>query len=198
MRPHRRWLFIVASHTLCKDRFHACHTSTPWFINHEICHKTVNLNSLEINHDHFLSMPSPNFRLSSGSLGYWTACNNFKRYCTLPYCVTELIRLWPRSVDFSNFGAILTSWNGSNLGLPGISWGTHGGNSLKFCMLMYLNHLNNWSVSGHGLLIFVILALFWLKETGQIWSFRAFPGERMQGVAWNMVCYCILTTYRYD
>ena len=86
MRPHRRWLFIVASHTLCKDRFHACHTSTPWFINHEICHNTVNLNSLEINHDHFLSMPSPNFRLSSGSLGYWTACNNFKRYCTLPYC----------------------------------------------------------------------------------------------------------------
>ena len=25
--------------------------------------------------------------LSGGSLGYWTACNNFKRYCTLPYCV---------------------------------------------------------------------------------------------------------------
>ena len=24
--------------------------------------------------------------LSGGSLGYWTACNNFKRYCTLPYC----------------------------------------------------------------------------------------------------------------
>ena len=88
MWPHRRWLFIVASHTLCKDRIHACHKNTPWFINHEICHNTVNLNSLEINHDHFLSMPSPNFRLSGGSLGYWTACNNFKRYCTLPYCET--------------------------------------------------------------------------------------------------------------
>ena len=24
--------------------------------------------------------------LSGGSLGYWTACNNAKRYCTLPYC----------------------------------------------------------------------------------------------------------------
>ena len=24
--------------------------------------------------------------LSGGSLGYWTACNNFKRHCTLPYC----------------------------------------------------------------------------------------------------------------
>ena len=59
---------------------------TPEFINHEICHKTVNLNSLGINHDHFSSASSPNFRLSGGSLGYWTACNNFKRYCTLPYC----------------------------------------------------------------------------------------------------------------
>ena len=28
-----------------------------------------------------------NVSLSGGRLGYWTACNNFKRYCTLPYCV---------------------------------------------------------------------------------------------------------------
>ena len=38
---------------------------TPQFINREICHKTVNLNSLEINHDHFPSMSSPNFRNSA-------------------------------------------------------------------------------------------------------------------------------------
>ena len=25
--------------------------------------------------------------LSGGSLGYWTACNNVKCYCTVPYCV---------------------------------------------------------------------------------------------------------------
>ena len=86
MRPHRRWVFIVVSHSLCKDWFHACQKITPYFINHEIWHKTVNLNSLEINRDHFPSMLSPKFRLSGGSLGYWTACNNFKRYCTLPYC----------------------------------------------------------------------------------------------------------------
>ena len=55
-------------------------------INHEMCHKSVNLNLLEINHDHFPSMSSPNFPLSGGSLGYWTACNSVKRYCTLPYC----------------------------------------------------------------------------------------------------------------
>ena len=80
---------------------------------------------------------------------------------------SELISLWPRSVDFSNFGAILTSWNGSNLGFPGISWRTHGGNGLKICTLMYLDHRQNWLVYGYGLLIFVILALFWLSETGQ-------------------------------
>ena len=81
-------------------------------------------------------------------------------------------------------------------------WGcrarTHGGNGLKFCMLMYLDHLQNWWVLGYGLLTFVILALFWLSETGQIWGFRAFPGECIKGMAWNMVCCCILTTFRTD
>ena len=57
---------------------------------------------------------------------------------------SELISLWPRSVDFSNFGAILTLWNGSNLGFPGISRRAHGGNDLKCCTLMYLDHLQNW------------------------------------------------------
>ena len=39
---------------------------------------------------------------------------------------------------------------------------------------MYLDHLQNWLVYGRVLLIFVILALFWLSETGQIWGFQAF------------------------
>ena len=51
---------------------------------------------------------------------------------------------------------------------PGICWRTHKGNSLEFYMLMYLDHLQNWLVYGHGLLIFLILALFSLGETGQI------------------------------
>ena len=55
---------------------------------------------------------------------------------------------------------------------PGICRGTHGGNGLKFYMLMCLDHLRNWLVYGHCLLIFIILALFWLCETGQIWGFR--------------------------
>ena len=49
--------------------------------------------------------------------------------------------------------------------------------------LMYLDHLQNWLVYGHSQLIFLILALFWLSEMGQIWHFRAFPRERMEGIA---------------
>ena len=81
---------------------------------------------------------------------------------------------------------------------PGICRWTHGGNGLKFHMLMYLDHLQNWLVYGHGLFIFLILALFWLSETGQIWGFRAFPGERMEEMAWNFARWCVLTTYRTD
>ena len=81
---------------------------------------------------------------------------------------------------------------------PGICRRTHGGNGPKFYMLMYLDHLQNWLVHGHGLLIFVILALFWLSETGQIWGFRAFPRERMEEMAWNFARWWILTTFRTD
>ena len=81
---------------------------------------------------------------------------------------------------------------------PGICQRTHWGNSLKWYMLMYLDRLQNWLVYGHGLLIFLILALFWLSETGQIWGFRAFPGERMEEMASNFACWCILTTFRTD
>ena len=75
----------------------------------------------------------------------------------------------------------------------GICQRTHGGNGLKFYMLMYLDHFQNWFVGGHSLLIFLILALFWLSETGQIWGFWAFPGEGMEGMAWNIACLFILT-----
>ena len=111
---------------------------------------------------------------------------------------SELTSLWPQSVDFSNFAAILTKWNGWNLEFPGIIRRTHGGNGLKFCTLMYLDHIQNLLVNGHGLLIFLILALFWLSETGQIWGFRVFSGEHMEEMAWNFARWCILTTFRTD
>ena len=81
---------------------------------------------------------------------------------------------------------------------PGICRGMHRGIGLKFYMLVYLHHLQKWLVYGRGLVIFQILALFWLSVTGQIWGFRAFPGERMEGMTWNFVCWCILSTFRTD
>ena len=63
---------------------------------------------------------------------------------------------------------------------------------------MYLDHLQNWLVYGHSLWIILILALFWLSEMGQIWGFQAFPGERMNEIAWHFARWCILTTYRTD
>ena len=45
---------------------------------------------------------------------------------------------------------------------PGICRRTHGGNSLKFYMLMYLDHFQNWLVYGYSLLLFLIFTLFWL------------------------------------
>ena len=80
----------------------------------------------------------------------------------------------------------------------GICRRTHGGNGLKFHILMYLDRLQNWLVYGHSLLIFLILAQFWLSGTGQIWGFRAFPGECMEVIASKFAHWCILTTCRTD
>ena len=101
-------------------------------------------------------------------------------------------------VHWSIRPTVTVLWHVRPKRFPGISWRTHGGNGLKFCMLMYLDHIQNWLVYSHGLLIFIIFALFWLNETGQIWAFRAFPGELIEGMAWNFVCWCILTTFRND
>ena len=81
---------------------------------------------------------------------------------------------------------------------PGISRRTYGGNGLKFCMLMNPDHLQNWLDYGHRLLIFLLLASLLLSETGKIWDFRAFSGERNEGAACNFACWCILTTFRTD
>ena len=48
----------------------------------------------------------------------------------------------------------------------------------------------------HGLLICLILALFWLSETEQLCGFWAFPVERIEGMVWNFACWCILTIFR--
>ena len=109
---------------------------------------------------------------------------------------SELIRFWSSSVDFSHFGIILTQWNRPNLQLLDIFWSTHGRNGLNFGMLMYPDHLQNLlNFFVHGLLIFLLLASFWLSETGHIWGLWQFSSECMGGMACNLTCWCILTTF---
>ena len=52
---------------------------------------------------------------------------------------------------------------------------------------MYPDHLENWLDFGHRLLIFLILAAFWLCETGQICNFRAFSWEHKGGMVSNFM-----------
>ena len=64
----------------------------------------------------------------------------------------------------------------------------------KFDMLMYPDHLENWLDFGHHLLIFFILAAFWLSETDHICNIWTFSWEHKGGMASNLACWCFLTT----
>ena len=44
-------------------------------------------------------------------------------------------------------------------------------------MLLYPDHFQNLCAYGHGLVIFLILVLFWLSERGQFWGFQAYSGK---------------------
>ena len=60
--------------------------------------------------------------LSDGSLGYWTACNNFERDCTLPYCDSEFVRpmTYDESTHWLLFHNILPSCHQPHVdGFPG-------------------------------------------------------------------------------
>ena len=63
-------------------------------------------------------------------------------------------------------------------------------------MLLYPDHIQNWLDYGCSLVIFLILVLFWLSETGQIWGFQAFSEKPIEEMAWNFACWYILTTFR--
>ena len=73
----------------------------------------------------------------------------------------------------------------SNLGFPGFSYKKHEGSGLKFDKLIHPDHLWNWLHSGHGLLVFLIMAPFWLCQTGQMCSFQAFSWQCMGGMGRN-------------
>ena len=76
--------------------------------------------------------------------------------------------------------------------LPGISRKMHERNYLQYDMLSSPWPPSALNTFGYGLLIFLILALFWLSGTGQIWGFRSLRGERMERITWNLACWCIL------
>ena len=105
-------------------------------------------------------------------------CSHFEwpgiRHAGVSWPSWKVIRFWSSSVDFPHFGGILTLWNRPNLRFPGTFLRTKGRNCIKIGMLMYSDHLQNTWDFGHGMLIFLILASFWLSETGQIWDFRDF------------------------
>ena len=58
---------------------------------------------------------------------------------------------------------------------------------LYFGMLMHPDHLQNWLDVGHRLLIFLILAAFWLSETGQICRLQTFSWETWD--EWPEICH---------
>ena len=58
----------------------------------------------------------------------------------------------------------------------------HGRNGLQFDMQMYPDCIFNCLHFGHGLLIFLILMVFWLSETSQICSLGAFSWDYIGGI----------------
>ena len=58
---------------------------------------------------------------------------------------------------------------------PDNAWREYG---LKFCRLMYLDHLQNWLNYGHGLLIFLLLAPLGISETVKFGVSGHFPENR--------------------
>ena len=107
-------------------------------------------------------------------------------HATVSSPTAELIRLWSRSGDFLKF------WCYFNL-VKQVKFGISGD--------FLENSWKEWPeilhTDGQGLLIFLILALFWHSKMGQIWVFRSFPGEPIEEMVWHFAC-CILTTFRTD
>ena len=120
------------------------------------------------------------------------------RHADVAWSHSELIRICSVFGNVPQFGTSLTLQNWSDLRFLGIVFRKNARKGLKFDMLMYPDTLlDGWNF-GHGLLIFFILAIFWLSETSQICSFRAFISECMWGIGYNLPCWCILATFRTD
>ena len=64
-------------------------------------------------------------------------------------------------------------------------------NVLELDMLMYPDHLWNWLSFGHSLLIFLILAAFWLNERCQIGRFQAIIENAWE--EWAEICHAYVS-----
>ena len=98
-------------------------------------------------------------------------CGHFKwpeiLHADVSWPPSELIRFWSSSVDFPHFCGILTSWNRPNLWFPDIFLPSQGRNGMKSGMLTYSDNRQCSLDFDRVLLIFLILASFWLSENGK-------------------------------
>ena len=107
---------------------------------------------------------------------------------------SKLIKFWSQSV---HFGSILTL-------VKQVKFGDFRRFSVE--------HMGEWPKIWHADVSWPHLEVitFWswsvafphfgsiLTETGQFCGFRAFSWERIGGISWNLVCWCVLTTFRTD
>ena len=99
--------------------------------------------------------------LSGGSLGYWTACNNIKRYCTVPYCECPLLvysccpaktkiclghPLWLSSWEsqWSWLHSQLSHWSGKSAGMK-IYGRINSAQRIHSLLLSQMVDLHQWS-----------------------------------------------------
>ena len=134
------------------------------------------------------------FVVATTNLSFY--CSHFEWPAVWHAGVSWPLQNWLDFGDHLLIFLILTSFWLSETGqLPNIFWRTQGRNGLNFGMRMYPDHLQNLSNFVPGLLIFLIMASFWLCDRGQIWGFWWFSSEGMGGMAWNLTCAYILTTF---
>ena len=66
----------------------------------------------------------------------------------------------------------------------------------KFGMLVYSDDFQKWLDVYYGLLIFFFLVAFWLCDKRPNVGALAIFTESMRGMAWNLACWCILSTFK--
>ena len=107
----------------------------------------------------------------------------FRKYCIQTFQAISLTQ----ALSQTNFSVNKQITKQVKFGVFRIFFLNAWGNGSKFDMLMNPYHLWNWL---HGLLVFLILAPFWLSETGQMCSFQAFLWQCVGGMGQHLSCSC--------